>query len=154
MASNSLEPDTSSKRGALLGCMHTLIKHSQLLVAFWTKFTNDWSFNNAAGLAYNLMLAIFPMIIALVSLLGFFLGTLDPYVYQADIDKITGTFSSLTQARPLVAAALAQVKKDAGVLGIIAVVLSIFNGSRLFLFMEGCLDITITCGQEGLLLRM
>jgi len=151
MASNSLEPDTSNKRGPLPGGMHTLIKHSQLLVAFWTKFTNDWSFNNAAGLAYNLLLAIFPIIIALVSLLGFFLGTLDPYVYQADIDKITSTFSSLAQARPLVATAFMQVKKEAGVLGIIAVVLSIFNGSRLFLFMEGCFDIIYHIRPRGVI---
>jgi membrane protein len=151
MASNSLEPDTSNKRGAFSGGMHTLKKHGQPLVAFWTKFTNDWSLNNAAGLAYNLMLAIFPIIIALVSLLGLFLGTLDPYIYQSNIDKITSTFSSLAEARPLVAAAFAQVKKDAGVLGMIAVVLSIFNGSRLFLFMEGCLDIIYHVRPRGVI---
>src|SRR5947209_1288251 len=151
MASNELEPDTSNKRGAFSGGMHTLKKQCQPLVAFWTKFNNDWSFNNAAGLAYNLMLSIFPIIIALLSLLGFFLGTLAPGVYQADIDKITSTFSSLAQAKPLVVAASAQVKKDAGVLGIIAILLSIFNGSRLFLFMEGCFDIIYHVRPRGVI---
>jgi len=100
------------------------------LVAFWTKFNNDWSWNNAAGLAFNLILAVFPIMITLLSLLGFFLSTLDPVAFQSVLDKITSVSSSLREAKPIVAAAFQQVRKDASLLGAIAVVLALFNGSR------------------------
>lgn len=141
MASKSHEPPTSRKQHPVSTALHTLEKVLQPLVAFWTKFTNDWVWNNAAGLAYNLILAVFPIIITLLSLLGFFLSTRDPVAFQSDIDKITGISSALATAKPIVAAAFQQVRKNAGLLGVLAVVLSLFNGSRLFIFMEGCLDI-------------
>ncbi len=49
------------------------------------------------------------------------------------------------------AAAFQQVRKDAGLLGVIAVVLALFNGSRLFIFMEGCLDIIYHVRPRGFL---
>ncbi len=32
---------------------------------FWLKFLNDWTLNFASGLAYNLLMALFPVVIAL-----------------------------------------------------------------------------------------
>lgn len=141
MASTSHEPPTSRKQHPVSAALHTLEKDVQPLVAFWTKFNNDWSWNNAAGLAFTLILAVFPIIITLLSLLGFFLSTLDPAAFQSVLDRITSVSSSLREAKPIVAAAFQQVRKDAGLLGAIAVVLALFNGSRRFIFMEGCLDI-------------
>lgn len=111
------------------------------LLAFYIKFNNDWAWNNAAGLAYSLLMATFPLVIALASILGFFLGTLDPIAYQREIDSLTNAFSSMAGVKSLVATALYHVQQNAGILGIAAIILSIFNGSRLFLFMEGSLDI-------------
>ncbi len=133
--------DTGSKKQRFSGLRKSAGERFRPLAAFYIKFINDWTWNNAAGLAYNLMMAMFPLVIALISILGFFLGSLDPGAYQQEINRLTSTFSSLSGARPIVAAALDEVKKHAGILGIIAIALSIFNGSRLFLFMEGCLDI-------------
>ena len=141
MASTSHEPPTSRKKHPVSAALRTFEKNVQLLVAFWTKFNNDWSWNNAAGLAYSLILAVFPIVITLLSILGFFLSTLDPGTYQSALDRMTSISSSLAEAKPIVAAAFQQVRKDAGLLGVIAVVLALFNGSRLFIFMEGCLDI-------------
>jgi len=141
MASKSQKPPTSRKQHPVSAALHTLEGVLQPFVAFWTKFTNDWAWNNAAGLAYNLILAVFPIIITLLSVLGFFLSTLDSGAYQSALDKITSASSALREAKPIVAAAFQQVRKDAGLLGVIAVVLALFNGSRLFIFMEGCLDI-------------
>ena len=121
------------------------------MVTFWTKFNNDWTWNNSAGLAYNLILAVFPIVITLLSILGFFLSTLDPGAYQSTLDKITSISSSLTEAKPIVAAAFQQVRKNASLLGAVAVVLALFNGSRLFIFMEGCLDIIYHVRPRGLL---
>jgi YihY family inner membrane protein len=50
-------------------------------------------------------------------------------------------FPSATSASSLLDAALNQLKKNAGILGIIAVILALFNGSRLFILIEGCFDI-------------
>ena len=78
MTSTPHEPPTSRKKYPVSAALHTLEKNVQPLVTFWTKFSNDWSWNNAAGLAYNLILAVFPIVITLLSILGFFLSTLDP----------------------------------------------------------------------------
>lgn len=43
------------------------------------------------------------------------------------------------------------MKKEAGLLGIIGIIFAIFNGSRLFLFMEGCLDIVYHVRPRGIL---
>lgn len=151
MASTSHKPPTSRKKHPVSLALHTLEKIVQPLVAFWTKFNNDWSWNNAAGLAYNLILAVFPIVITLLSLLGFFLNTLDPGAYQSVLDKMTSSSSSLAEAKPIVAAAFQEIRKDAGLLGVIAVVLALFNGSRLFIFIEGCLDIIYQVRPRGLL---
>lgn len=129
----------------------SLQQKARPLLAFWMKFNNDWSWNNAAGLAYNLLMATFPLIIALASILGFFLRTLDPATYHQEIDTLVTSFSSLAGIKPLVAAALLRVQQSAGILGIVAIVLSIFNGSRLFLFMEGCLDIIYHVKPRGVI---
>ena len=150
MASTSHKPPTSRKH-PVSAALHTLEKVVQPLVIFWTKFNNDWSWNNAAGLAYNLILAVFPIVMTLLSLLGFFLSTLDPGAYQSVLDKMTSSSSSLAEAKPIVAAAFQEIRKDAGLLGVVAVVLAIFNGSRLFIFMEGCLDIIYQVRPRGLL---
>ena len=69
MTSTSHEPPTSRKKYPVSAALHTLEKNVQPLVTFWTKFSNDWSWNNAAGLAYNLILAVFPIVITLLSIL-------------------------------------------------------------------------------------
>ncbi len=148
MATQTHEPYTEHEKRSFL---RTLGKKVHPLVAFWNKFNNDWIWNNAAGLAFNLILAVFPIIITLLSILGLFLNSLDPGAYQSVINNITNISSSLAGAKPLVTAALHQVKKEAGLLGIVAIVLSLFNGSRLFLFMEGSLDIIYHVRPRGVL---
>lgn len=138
-----------SKKQRLVAALHSIGEKARPLLAFYIKFNNDWSWNNAAGLAYNLLLAMFPIVIALASMLGFFLGTLDPNTYQQEINRITDAFTALAGVEPLVAAALRHLQQSAGILGVIAIVLAIFNGSRLFLFMEGCLDIIYHVKPRG-----
>src|SRR5579859_311541 len=151
MTSTLHEPPTSRKKHPISAALHSLEKGLQPLVAFWTKFNNEWSWNNAAGLAYNLILAVFPIVITLLSILGFFLSTLDPGAYQSALDRMINISSSLVEARPIVTAAFQQVRKNAGLLGVVAVVLALYNGSRLFIFMEGCLDIIYHVRPRGLL---
>lgn len=151
MTSTSHEPLTNRKKHPVSAVLHALEMGVQSFVTFWTKFNNDWAWNNAAGLAYNLILAVFPIVITLLSILGFFLSTLDPGAYQSALDRITSISSSLEQAKPIVAAAFQEVSKNAGLLSVVAVVLALFNGSRLFIFMEGCLDIIYHVRPRGVL---
>lgn len=137
------------RRQKIAQALRTVEEKTHPALAFYTKFNNDWSWNNAAGLAYNLLLAMFPIVIALAAVLGFFLGSLDPNTYQQEINRLTEAFSTLSGVEPLVAAALKHLQQSAGILGIIAIVLAIFNGSRLFLFMEGCLDIIYHVKPRG-----
>ncbi len=53
-------------------------KQTKPFQRFLTKFNNDGAMTFSGVLAYNLMLAMFPILIALISILGFTLGRLDP----------------------------------------------------------------------------
>jgi membrane protein len=141
----------SNNKARLGKVLQNIEKKAQPAIAFYIKFVNDWNWNNAAGLAYNLILAIFSLVIALVAFLGFFLGSLDPGGYQREITMLTNSVSSMEGIKPLLAGAFAAVKRDAGVLGIIAILVGIFNGSRMFLFMEGCLDIIYHVKPRGVI---
>ncbi len=121
--------------------IQTIEKKASTPIAFYLKFIYDWNWNNAAGLAYNLILAILSLVIALAALLGLFLGSLNPGAYQQEITMLTNAVSSLVGIKQLIGGALAEVKKEAGLFGIVAILISVFNGSRTFVFMEGALDI-------------
>jgi membrane protein len=131
----------SSNKARLTRFIQTIEKKAHTPIAFYIKFIYDWNWNNAAGLAYNLILAILSLVIALAALLGFFLGSLNHGAYQQEITILTNSVSSLIGIKQLIAGALDEVKKEAGLFGIVAILISIFNGSRTFVFMEGSLDI-------------
>jgi membrane protein len=122
---------------------HEVEKRFRLLRDFWTKFNNDWSMNLSAALAYSLLMAIFPFFIALLAVLGAFLGGLDAKSYASLVHQIAGTFPSATSAQisALLDTARTQLASASGILWFIAIVLAIFNGSRLFVLMEECFDI-------------
>ena len=155
MAHTAHEPPSVRKQHPVSAMFHSLAQQAQPVAAFWTKFSNDWSWNNAAGLAFNLILAVFPLVMTLLSLVGFLLNTQDPAAAQRALERalasLTNRSSSLAAATPIVAAAVQQLRENAGLLGVVAVVLALFNGSRLFIFMEGCLDIIYQVRPRGLL---
>src|SRR5438874_6697956 len=70
-----------------LNAVQTVEKDVKPLQAFLRKFNNDWSMNLSAALAYSILLAIFPVLVALLAILGLLLGVfrLDatPLVLQA-----------------------------------------------------------------------
>lgn len=110
------------------------------LIAFFKKFSNDWTMNIQAGaLAYNLLIALFPIIIALLSILGLVLGNMAPSVQQ---QLIQGLSQALPQQQGVSSAVIEQVisklSQSSGVLGILAIVTTAFGGSRLFIMIENC----------------
>src|SRR5436305_2030965 len=79
MATNTKESQTGAKQE---GALQTIQKDTKPLRAFITKFNNDWSMNLSAALAYNLLMAIFPIALAILAILGIVLGSLSPTEYS------------------------------------------------------------------------
>src|SRR5438067_5328677 len=151
MVTKTQEKQTHTKQNRTRRVFQSVKKNVRPLGLFWIKFNNDWSWNNAAGLAYNLLLSMFPLVIALLAILGLFMGRLDPAAYNNVIRQIGQIFPAATSSQSIIKPALQHLTRNSGILGIFAVVLAIFNGSRLFLFIEGCLDIIYHVRPRGII---
>jgi YihY family inner membrane protein len=141
MATQTRESATNTKQSTTSEVVQTVEKETKPLQEFFTKFSNDWSMNLAAALAYNLLIAIFPIAVALLAIGGFILGGLDPHAQANLIKAIQSALPSTIQSGDVIRTILQQLAKASGFLGIIAVLLAIFGGSRLFILIEGCFDL-------------
>src|SRR5215471_3515093 len=70
----------------------TAEKNVKTLQAFWTKFNNDWVMNFGAGLAFNLITAIFPIVIAIIAIAGITFGRFHPSFQDKLIHSIENVF--------------------------------------------------------------
>ncbi|MBE3559023.1 MAG: YihY/virulence factor BrkB family protein [Ktedonobacteraceae bacterium] len=113
-------------------------KRVKPLQAFLTKFQNDWSMTFAGVLAYSLLMAMLPIVVALLAILGFVLGSKSA---QGIAQQIISLFPGLAGQQNTLQLAQQQLANSAGLLLIIAVLLAIFGGSSLFVAMEACLNI-------------
>jgi membrane protein len=111
------------------------------IMGFIDKFNYDWVLSLASGLAFNLMVAIIPFIIAILALAGFIWGGLNPSIQEQLIQQIQQIFPPPIPSQQVVELALNTLNSDAGFLGLIAVVMAIIGGSGLFVAMEGQFDI-------------
>ncbi len=141
MATKTREAATNTKHHTTAGLAHAIQKDTKSLQEFFTKFGNDWSMTLAAALAYNLLTAIFPIAVALIAIAGFILGTLDLKSQDQLIIALQSVFPSAINSGDLIKTILQQLAKASGFLGIIAVFVAVFGGSRLFILIEGCFDI-------------
>ncbi len=115
----------------------TAKKDAKPLMQFYTKFNNDWVMNFAAMLAYNLLMSVFPIALAVLSITGLILGNhLNSSIIASIRHILPGSVSS-----DVIASIISRLNHISGILGIIAVVLAIFFGSRLFVTIENCFDI-------------
>lgn len=124
---------------------------AQPVIGFWTKFNNDWAMTFASALAYNLLMAIFPIAIALLAILGLVVGLLNHQAYVQLATTITNSLPSSVSG-PLHDTLLKQEHQLAAesiILAVIGVVLAIFNGSRLFVLIEGCFGIIYHIRQRA-----
>jgi membrane protein len=117
------------------------VKGFNSIMGFIDKFNYDWVLSLASGLAFNLMVATIPFIIAILALAGFIFGGLNPSIQEQLIQQIQQIFPPPIPSQEIIGLALTTLNKDAGVLGLIAVVMAIIGGSGLFVAMEGQLDI-------------
>lgn len=129
--------------------VYSLTTGTRHIRQFFTKLQNDWVMSSAAGLAYNLMIAVVPIAIALISILGFILGTLDLAAQEQLSERLQKIFPPALSAHNILEPALVSLSKNAGLLGILAVMGAIFGGSRLFVAMDGYFDIIYrTCPRK------
>src|SRR5438034_6070396 len=104
------------------------------LQAFFTKFNNDWSMTFGGALAYSLLTAVVPIVIALISILGFILGSSQ---VQESMQIATRILPALSSQQDAIQRGLNQLSSQASFLALIAVLLALFGGSRLFIGLEG-----------------
>jgi len=145
MATDEKAPSTTP------GVVKTGAKGFKSLLAFITKFNYDWVLSLASGLAFNLMVAIIPIIIAMIALAGFIYGGLNPAIQEQLIQHILSIFPPPIPSQEIVGLALNTLNQDAGVLGIIAIVMAIIGGSGLFVAMEGQFDIIYQIRTRGII---
>jgi YihY family inner membrane protein len=126
-----------SFRNVLENCMKVI----RPLQDLFNKFNNDWDMNSASGLAYNLMTAMVPIVIALIAVFGFTVGNLNAQATSDLVARIQQIFPAAVNTTDIVGIALKSLHQRAGILGILAVLASIFGGSRLFVSIEGYFDI-------------
>ena len=108
------------------------------LGAFWTKINNDAIFNLSAQLAYNFLMSAFPILLVLLAIGGFILGSVSPGS-QANLEH------SLSSAIPGGGSLFVNVQnnltKSAGLLLIVGIVIALISGSGLFVTLEWCFGI-------------
>jgi uncharacterized BrkB/YihY/UPF0761 family membrane protein len=124
----------------------TFGKKTKPLQEFLLKLNNDWVLNLACIIAYNMLMAMLPISLALVALLSLFLG--DPGIRVTVIRQITALFPGLAGQQNALDLAAKQLSQASGILGIVAIVFGVLFGSFLFVVTEGCLDIVYRVRQR------
>jgi membrane protein len=123
------------------GVVKTGVKGFKSIMGFIDKFNYDWVLSLASGLAFNLMVATIPFLIAILALAGFIFGGLNPTIQEELVQSIQQIFPPPIPSQEVVGLALNTLNNSAGALGLIAIVMAIVGGSGLFVAMEGQCDI-------------
>lgn len=140
MSTSVCEPKTDPKQHdkGSLNVVQTVEKDVKPLQALLRKFNNDWSMNLSAALAYNILLAIFPVLVALLSILGLLLGSFGQDATAFVQQALTNVLPKEINVASIVRGVEQNLARSSGVLAIIAVLTAIFGGSRLFILLETC----------------
>jgi YihY family inner membrane protein len=149
MATSIKGTQTNAKQNEGSEVMQTVEKDVRPFQAFFTKFNNDWCMNFAGALAYSLLMSMVPIAIAVLAILGFVLGSLDPTGQAQLTTNITHVLPSVSTN--LVDQAQKQLAKSAGILAFIAVILALYSGSRLFVQIEAFFSIIYHVRQRQFL---
>lgn len=114
-------------------------------MAFWTKINNDWVFDFSGELAYSFLMSIFPILVAILGIIGLVLGAISPATKEQVITNVSnGIANALPQAgsggqslgHSIVSQVLANFTKSAGALFILGLLVALFTGSRIFVTLE------------------
>jgi len=153
MATTTKETQTHAKQNKGSEVMQTVRKDVRPIQAFFTKFGNDWGMNFAGALAYSILMSIVPIAIAIFAILGFILGTLAPDQLKNVTDSITHAGLPSVSGN-LIHQAQIQLNKNlcaSAIVAVIAIILALYSGSRLFLQIEGFFSIIYHVRQRPFL---
>ncbi|CAF0933329.1 unnamed protein product [Rotaria sordida] len=121
---------------------------------FIRKFSNDWSMDFSAMLAYNLLIALLPIAVALFGITGLVLKS-HPDTQKRVKDKIIDLFpadnTTQTGIKQVVDLAFNQLSKDAGLILAIGIFFALFGSSRLFIAIDKCMTIVYRLPQRTFL---
>lgn len=109
-------------------------------IEFWLKINNDWIFNLAAILAYNLLMSLIPVLLLLLAIAGFFLGDITPQGAQ-ELQRSLAHVLPESTGVTFVQAVAQHLRQSAPIFLLIGVTTSLVTGSRLFIGMENCFGI-------------
>jgi membrane protein len=107
---------------------------------FWQKINNDWIFNLAGLLAYNFLMALFPLLVLLLASGGVLLQALSPYAEHQLQQTVAAALPGST-GTILVQGVSAHLKRSVGLLLAVGLVTAVLTGSRLFVTLEGSFGI-------------
>ncbi len=136
MATKTKDSGAESKNNASSEAVQNVMKEAKPFQTFITKFNNDWSFNLAGALAYNLLLSTFPIVVALIAVLGLVLGIVGEKSTPIVTQIVTQTLPGVTNPTSIVTGVQNTLTHSSGPLFIISVVSAIVFGSRLFVVIE------------------
>lgn len=137
MATSPKPKEQGLKEIASSPVVETAEKDAKPFITFYKKFNNDWVLNFAAMLAYNLLMSMVPIALAVLSIIGLILGKSMNAAILNDIQHILPSNVSGNVIENI----SNKINSISGFLGIVAIVLAIFFGSRLFVSIENCFDI-------------
>src|SRR5260370_17358191 len=135
------ETTTQQQDSSSTKAVETVEKGVKPFRAFMNKFQNDWSIYLSAALVYNLLLAPFPIFVALISILGLVLSTLAPGTTNTVFQGITRALPAGAHPENIIKGVHSTLVHSSGILGLIAVLSAIFFGSRLFVFLDNFFSI-------------
>jgi YihY family inner membrane protein len=107
------------------------------LLDFWQKVTFDWVPQLSGTLAYTFLTSIIPLMLVIIAISGFILGTFSPGSAQDLVNNIQSALPAGI-GKEVVSGALKSLNRSAGLLLIIGVLSALFSGSRLFIAIENC----------------
>lgn len=140
MATNVRDQKTDSKQQDQPSSevVQTVEKDVKPFRALLKKFNHDWSLTLSAALAYNLLLATFPIVVALLAILGLLLGVLGQDATAFVRDALTHALPKEIPAAAIVRGAQQNLARSSGLLTLLAVFFALVGGSRLFILLETC----------------
>jgi membrane protein len=110
------------------------------LGGFWTKIMNDWIFNLAGLLAFNVLMALFPILLLVLAGCGLVLRAISR-VAEAQLEHRLAAALPGTTGTILVSSVAAHLQQSAGLLLVLGLLTAFLAGSRLFITLENCFGI-------------
>lgn len=120
------------------GSAATIKAATRPLLAFWTKVNSDWVFNLSGLLAYSFLMSIFPLLVVLLAVAGFVVGSLGAS-QAAELQTYVG--KTLPGGATVLAVVGKQLSHSAGLLLIVGILVAAYSGSRLFVVIAQCFNI-------------